>query len=128
MSVESYLPSCLIAEALAVVCAGAFGLAKGSRAAAAASLLCAALLVVFRQAALAAGGVTAVLAVATYYKYNCICAAESNKTLEMARQMKISLMTEEEEAFQTASKKIYRALAISSAILCCCCLLQALLS
>ena len=34
-------------------------------------------------------------AVATYYKYNCICAAESNKTLEMARQMKVGLCANE---------------------------------
>ena len=96
-----------------------------------------------------------------YYKYSCICASENNKTLEMARQMKvglssvvqqtdgvdfdaspsakksllfqryepaqISLMTEEEEALQAASKKIYRALAVSGATLCCACALETLL-
>ncbi|CAE7418402.1 unnamed protein product [Symbiodinium natans] len=63
-----------------------------------------------------------------FYKYSGIRAEENNKTLEMARQMKIRLMTEEEESLQATSKKIYWALAISGTLLCCCCVLNILLN
>mmetsp|Transcript_58230 Transcript_58230/g.120375 ORF Transcript_58230/g.120375 Transcript_58230/m.120375 type:complete len:130 (+) Transcript_58230:57-446(+) len=118
----------LLLEAAAVAAAGAYACVKGHRVASAVLLLCAALLAAFRETAPLSAMVTAVLAVSTYCKYSCICADENNKTLDMARQMKISLMTEEEEALQAVSKKISGALAISSGMLCCCCMLDILLN
>eukprot|EP00439_Symbiodinium_sp_Y106_P033505 s3800_g4.t1 len=95
----------LLLEAAAVAAAGAYACVKGHRVASAVLLLCAALLAAFRETAPLSAMVTAVLAVSTYCKYSCICADENNKTLDMARQMKISLMTEEEEALQAVLDK-----------------------
>jgi len=67
----------------------------------------------------------AFLAVMMCFKVQKIVAAENNKTLELAKRMNVSLLTEEEVAVQASSKKIFFCLMILSAAVCACCGLEA---
>eukprot|EP00434_Breviolum_minutum_P022952 symbB.v1.2.020248.t1/scaffold1695.1/size105566/2 len=63
-----------------------------------------------------------------YYKFQRLSDDENNKTLAMARQMKVSLMTEEEEALHATSKKIFLTLAVLGTLSCGCAATTAYLS
>eukprot|EP00435_Cladocopium_sp_Y103_P046489 s697_g13.t1 len=97
-----------------------YALAKGSRWGACLGLLLSALLAVLHDDAVAEGLISGVIAAVMYYKFQRVVEDENNKTLAMARQMKVSLMTEEEEALQVTSKKIFLTLTVMGAVSCCC--------
>mmetsp|Transcript_58101 Transcript_58101/g.108804 ORF Transcript_58101/g.108804 Transcript_58101/m.108804 type:complete len:130 (+) Transcript_58101:71-460(+) len=115
------LQQIVVAEASVLLVAGLYGWAKGSRAAAISGAFGFVCLVAFRGTPMASDIISAAVAIAASYKYKGICAEENNKTVEMARQMKISLMTEDEEALQATSKKIYLGLTAVSLTVCACC-------
>ncbi|CAL1161135.1 unnamed protein product [Cladocopium goreaui] len=108
-----------LALAALLVLSSLYALAKGSRWGACLGLLLSALLAVLHDA-VAEGLISGVIAAAMYYKFRRIVEDENNKTLAMARQMKVSLMTEEEEALQATSKKIFLTLSVMGAVSCCC--------
>ncbi|CAK9023538.1 unnamed protein product, partial [Durusdinium trenchii] len=69
---------------------------------------------------------TGLVACVMFYQHRRICDEENNKTLAMARQMQVPLMSEEEEALQTRSKKIFQVLAVLGAASCTICASEAL--
>eukprot|EP00930_Biecheleria_cincta_P054977 TRINITY_DN41350_c0_g1_i1.p1 TRINITY_DN41350_c0_g1~~TRINITY_DN41350_c0_g1_i1.p1 ORF type:complete len:145 (+),score=19.85 TRINITY_DN41350_c0_g1_i1:39-473(+) len=124
-------------DALGVLLAGLYAFARkgiglvpfarnGSKVSLVASCISGALLVVLFLVQVGVCCVIAgLLAVMMWIRFSQIYGYENNKTVRLAREMKIPLMTEEEEDLQIKSKKIYFAMTLLSAGVCIGCGLRA---